>query len=160
MSIHSVKDNGKTGARECVTHGMGRAQVFSIAVELLMAAEKMLSETTFARSEVVASPGQAPKLGRLPPTQGVIKNTLEVATARYENLRRRMHTLQRAQLMLEVVDDATARQLDIILALLETNGALPIHFAAIPQEAIQAMQEASSKGDTSATPGDGGKQVH
>lgn len=44
----------------------------------------------------------------------------------YENLRRRVHILQRCQFVLERISDDSASQLDMMLTVLEQYGALPV----------------------------------
>lgn len=121
--------------------------MLAIGMGFLDVAHNMAPETMWARSEAVASfraqqrdvypltiqdkkdferyRNQIPEIGR----------SVAVCT---KKLHSRMHILQRAQHLLERVDDACAHQIDTLLSIVEQIGVLPISMELTPAIPVEA----------------------
>lgn len=141
ISLRGITEKGKLGGREAVSFYVHRSEMLAIGMGFLDVAHNMAPETMWARSEMVAS-FRAQQRDVYPLTVSE-KNDFE----RYRNeipeigrsvavctkkLHRRMHILQRAQHLLERVDDACAHQLDTLLSIVEQCGFLPIAMELAP----------------------------
>lgn len=134
VCVRKVTDK-KVGAREAVTHFVHRGEIAAIGLSFLDVARQMAPETAWARSETVFQ-GRSQQRPVIPMSMqeretidafvnetGI--NLLRDPVASFDKLRRRIHTLQKAQFLLERVDDGTAQQLDLFLTLVEQTGSLP-----------------------------------
>lgn len=141
LSLRSVTQKGKLGGREAVSFFARREELLAIGMGFLDVAHHMTPETMWARSEIVASV-RAQQRDVYPLTvsekkdfvryrQEIPEIVRNVAVCT-KKLHRRMHILQRAQYLLERVDDACAHQLDTLLSLIEQIGALPIGIELAP----------------------------
>jgi hypothetical protein len=134
ISIRASKDN-KLGARETVTHYARRNEIAAIGLAFLDVAHQMAPESTWARSETVASTHyqQRPIIPLTKQENNEIDNTLKslgqdvtrIPRQAFTRVRERVHILQRMQYILERADDDLAHQLDLLLVCAETTGKLP-----------------------------------
>lgn len=150
VSIRSKTASGGVGAIDERSLYVKREQILALGLNFLALASQMTPRTMWARSETVGCGHQEPTIIPLLekdlaalaewPAEGVKKKYSDTC-AQYDNLRRRMHTLQRCQRLLESLPDAEAHQLDMLLACLEGTGSLPfgVQMVAIPPEELAAM---------------------
>jgi hypothetical protein len=158
MCVRRLAENGKPGAREAVHFGVRRTEIAAIGMSFLNVAANMAPETIWARSEIVASAGaqQRPVVPlSLEEGQNLTDYLAQIdpklvrdPLISFDKLRKRMPTLQRAQFLLERVDDDVAQQIDILLALVEQTGALPVRFELVPIPAEGLMPDAAPHGRT------------
>lgn len=146
LAVRERTSKGKIGARKAVSFYAHRNEIAAIGLEFLALAHRMAPETLWARSETVQSrPAQKPVKWMLQDEARKIADALEKKQlgvekplACFENLRQRIHILQRAQYLLERVDGQVAQQLDLLLAMLEHHGALPFTLNIMPGELDEA----------------------
>jgi len=140
LTIRAIDDTGKLCKRESVEHTIPRSQIAAIGLAFLDVATNMAAETTWARSGVIEAKGQLPAVITLTEVEHTDidrfvrqggDSLVKMPAANLDRLRQRIHTLQRAQHLLEQVDDETAKQVDLLLTILETTGALPIQFGVV-----------------------------
>lgn len=140
LSIRTVSDKNKLGAREAVSFYAKRTEMAAIGLAFLDVAQKMAPETMWARSEMVASHSCQQK--RVMPLTmreegGIQKMFDELGpdfvrspAVTFDNVRARMPILQRTQYLLERVNDDVAHQLGLLL-MVETTGQLPFRLDVI-----------------------------
>ncbi len=152
ISVRALKEGGKVGAREAVTHYAHRAEIGAIGFAFLDLARRMAPETMWARSDTVASRSKAPAIFPLTVSEHrahgkyldeVGPTVVRDVAVTFDKLRKRMPILQRMQHTLERVDDDTAAQLDMLLTMLEHTGTLP--FQMISGVLAPARQAASDE---------------
>lgn len=148
MSVRMLNENGRPGKRESVNHYVKRQEIAAIGMAFLDVARKMAPETTWARSETVAS-YRTQQRAVIPLTaaekDGIDKflaecgeHILRDPAASFDKLRKRIATLQRVQFLLERLDDNGAEQLDILTTIMEHTGALPMKLglAVVPLDGL------------------------
>lgn len=144
LTIRSVNDKNKLGAREAVSFYARRTEIAAIGFAFLDVARTMAPETMWARSEMVVA-GQTQQKRIMPLTmheEGGVQKMLEELgsdlvrspAVMFDKLRTRMPTLQRMQFLLERVDDDLAQQLELLLCAVEASGRLPfaLSLVAVP----------------------------
>lgn len=141
ISVRAQKENGKVGARDAVTHFAHRAELAAIGMSFLDLARRMAPETMWARGETIAGQGKERHIFPLSATERretekylneVGPTIIRDVAATFNKLRKRMPILQRMQFLLERVDDQTAAQLDVLLAMVEHTGTLPFKLVCTP----------------------------
>ncbi|MBX5664478.1 hypothetical protein [Pseudomonas aeruginosa] len=134
FTIRERREKGQPGTMLDRQYDVKRSQILALALSMLDIASHMAVEPIWQRSETVGS-------GRLRPLWPLTKKEREFLSdlkneevkairknvqTSYENLRRRVHILQRCQFVLERISDDSASQLDMMLTVLEQYGALPV----------------------------------
>jgi hypothetical protein len=141
VAIRSKKAGGAVGAILHRSLYVRREQILAIGLNFLSIASMMTPRTLWARSRAVGCSHQEPTLfhlveedrkllEQLPPQE--LRERQRLTREQYENLRNRMHTLQRCQRLLETLPEPEAKQLDMLLTAYEAFGSLPIKVALMP----------------------------
>lgn len=148
--IRSKSASGGLGPIDQRTFDIPREQILAIGLNFLGLASQMTPRTLWARSGTVGSSHKEPSIYHLVEedrkeleacTNEELKQRHGDVRGQYENMRRRMHTLQRCQRLLETLPDAQAQQLDMLLTFLEGTGSLPfgVQLVAVSSEEIAAL---------------------
>ncbi len=135
LTIRERREKGQPGAIVDRQFDVKRSQMLALGLSIMDIASHMAVEPIWQRSETVG-------LGRhLRPLWPLTKNEREFLSDlnnqevkdicknvrnSYDNLRRRIHVLQRCQFVLERISDDSANQLDMMLTVLEQYGVLPV----------------------------------
>ncbi|WP_157838854.1 hypothetical protein [Achromobacter sp. DH1f] len=142
LSVRERSPKGKIGARKALSVYVKPNEIAAIGIEFLSLANRMAPETLFARSETVASTGpqQKPVKHMLQEEAREIADaldqgrlTIDKPLASFEKLRQRIHILQRAQHLLERLDDDAACQLELLLTVMEQYGGLRFAIGVAPE---------------------------
>jgi hypothetical protein len=143
ISIRATNEKGKVGARDAVKFSVKRSEIAAIGLSFLDVAHLMTPETMWARSQRIwSSQAQQRPVALLTEKNAEqyeqyrlrVPELLAREAHTIEKLHSRMHILQRAQFLLESVDDNTAAQLDMVLTLMEKFGPLPIEIGIVNDE--------------------------
>lgn len=148
--IRSKNTSGGLGPIDERSFYIQREQILAIGLNFLGLASQMTPRTLWARSGTGGCSHQEPSIYHLVEedrkeleacTKEDLKQRHADVRGQYENMRRRVHTLQRCQRLLETLPDAQAQQLDMLLTFLEGTGSLPfgVQLVAVPSEEIAAL---------------------
>ena len=139
FAVREAKANGKPGVQIAARFAVRRNRVLELALRLLVLADRMTPETTWANSQAVPDGGQSPQVfdgaevdralverlrGDAPPDLACN------ASAKSERLLQRLSVLRAAQGLLEHCDDETAARLQVLIAAADLHGGLPVQLAA------------------------------
>ncbi|MDR0770597.1 MAG: hypothetical protein LBE75_05315 [Burkholderiales bacterium] len=136
ISLRERNEKGRPGKRANGYFGARRAELIRMAFDLLDVADFMQPDTTYAMSDTVhASKGESLPVhagfNKLRKEVGTVLNDEEVekrklsTTLRFEQIRRRMSTLQLAQIVLEECNTDIAESINAILTFAKKSGDLP-----------------------------------
>lgn len=148
VTIRERKDKGQPGAIVDRQLYVKRSQILAIALGFYDIASNMAVETAWHRSETVGAAGQQRPLFPMTKIEHEalcdfdnedVKKLRSKAACSYNNLRRRVHILQRCQSLLEHLSDDSANQLDMLLTVLEHAGALPFRMETGISPAFELM---------------------
>lgn len=155
--IRSKSASGGVGSIEERSFYIQRDQILAIGLNFLRLASQMTPRTMWARSGTVGCSHKEPSIYHLLEddrqeleaySNEELKQRHADVRGQYENIRRRAHTLQRCQRLLETLPEFQAQQLDMLLAFLEGTGSLPFGaqlVAVSPEEVATLMTEGKTK---------------
>jgi len=141
VAIRAKSASGAPGAIDERSLHVRREQILAIGLNFVHFASQMMPRTLWARSESVESAHKEPTIFHLleeeqKALESFSKEDLKQihadAREKYENLQRRMHILQRCQRLLEILPEAPAQQLDLLLTFLEGAGEFPFGLGVVP----------------------------